>query len=196
MRSAGIILAAGGSTRLGEPKQLITLGGETLVHAAVRAALEGGCDMVCVVTGCAKKAVEQAVADLNPVLVYNAEWQSGMGSSVRLGVGAMHEAGCVVLMTCDQPAVDGKVIRSLLALHDGCGSSIVASAYSGALGVPAVFDRSCFGELLNLPDSGGAQGLIRRDLSRVTPFEFPEGAFDLDTPEALLEWRGRSRAGG
>ena len=95
-RIGGIVLAAGGSTRLGEPKQLLEFDGETLVHAAVRAAQEGGCDVVCVVTGHASTAVENAVADLRPLLVHNEDWQRGMGSSIRLGLNIIQPASAVV----------------------------------------------------------------------------------------------------
>ena len=74
-RIGGIILAAGGSTRMGEPKQLLEFHGESLEHAAVRAAQEGGCAVVCVVTGHAREVVENAVADLRLLLVHNERWQ-------------------------------------------------------------------------------------------------------------------------
>src|SRR3954470_6464806 len=93
----GVILAAGGSTRLGEPKQLLHFKGETLVHAAVRAARDGGCDLVCVVTGHARQGVENAVTDLHPMFVHNDHWERGMGTSVRLGVEAIQTASAVVL---------------------------------------------------------------------------------------------------
>src|SRR6187549_3731917 len=105
-RIGGIVLAAGGSTRMGEPKQLLELDGESLVHAAVRAAYEGGCDSVCVVTGDSRVAVESSVADLQPILIHNERWQRGMGSSVQLGVSAVASASAVILLACDQPAVD------------------------------------------------------------------------------------------
>ena len=188
-RIGGIILAAGGSTRLGEPKQLLVFHGETLVHAAVRAAQEGGCDPVCVVTGHARAAVEHAVADLAPILAHNKEWQRGMGSSARLGLGAVHDASAVVLLACDQPAVDGKVIRALIGQHEHSGRAIVASHYSGTLGIPALFAQSCFAELQGLPDDCGAKAVILADPARVASLEFPGGALDIDVPEDLWAWR-------
>jgi molybdenum cofactor cytidylyltransferase len=187
-RIAGIVLAAGGSTRLGKPKQLVELHREPLVHAAVRAALEGGCDVVCVVTGHVREAVDNAVADLGPMLIHNADWLRGLGSSVRLGVSTVQPASAVVLLVCDQPAVNGETVRSLIGLYDNTGQPIVASRYAGAVGVPALFDHSCFSELYALPDDQGARAVIQADPHRVAAFDFPDGALDIDSPEDLRAW--------
>ena len=192
-RIGGVILAAGGSTRMGEPKQVLELQDEPLVHAAVRAAQEGGCDIVCVVTGNAREAVEAAVADLGPVLAHNETWRSGMGGSVRHGVRAVLPASAVVLLACDQPAVTAETIRSLIDAHDRTGQRIVASRYAGTLGVPAIFDQSCFGELCALAGDRGAKTLIQADLARVAMVDFPDGAHDLDSPDDFLAWRSRGR---
>src|SRR4051812_45140521 len=127
---AGVILAAGGSTRMGSAKQLLKSGGETLVHAAVRAAQEGGCQIVCVVTGHEPEAVEQAVADLSPLVARNENWPRGMGSSIRVGVCAIEPASAVILFACDQPAVHAQTIRALIEQHERTGQPIVASHYS------------------------------------------------------------------
>lgn len=187
----GVILAAGGSTRMGEPKQLLEVGSELLVHAAVRAALEGGCDPVCVVTGHARAEVEAAVCDLRPLLVHNEYWQRGMGSSIRLGVRAVQPVSAVVVLASDQPAVTGETIRALIECHAQVGQPIVASHYSDTLGIPALFGQSCFMELQSLPDERGAKAVIEALPTRVMPFHFPGGAFDLDTPEDLHAWRAR-----
>ncbi|GEP45059.1 nucleotidyltransferase family protein [Brevifollis gellanilyticus] len=190
-RIGGIILAAGGSTRLGEPKQLLTSNGETLVHAAVRAAQDGGCDIVCVVTGHEREAVENAVADLHPLLVHNENWQRGMGRSLRLGLNAIHSASAVVVLACDQPAVNRDVIRGLVEQQAQTGSAIVASSYAGTLGIPALFDQSCFAELQALPDDRGAKAVIKADAGRVTTYSFEDGVLDLDTLEDVMTWRAR-----
>jgi molybdenum cofactor cytidylyltransferase len=190
-RIGGIVLAAGGSTRLGEPKQLLAFGGETLVHSAVRAAQEGGCDVVCVVTGHASEAVENAVADLRPLLVQNENWQRGMGTSVRLGLQSIQPASAAILLACDQPTVDAGVIHSLIEQHDQTAQPIVASHYSGTLGIPALFAASCFAELHLLPDSRGAKSVIEADPGRVSRFNFPAGALDIDSRQDLRAWRAQ-----
>jgi molybdenum cofactor cytidylyltransferase len=184
----GLVLAAGGSSRLGQPKQLLELRGETLVHSAVRAAQEGGCDVVCVVTGHAQEAVEEAVADLHPLLVHNADWQRGIGSSIRVGLEAVQPVSAVLLLPCDQPALDATILRSLIEGRYETRRPIVASHYSGTIGIPALFDISCFGELRKLRDECGAKQVIEADPARVTSLKFAAGALDLDSPDDLRAW--------
>lgn len=188
----GLILAAGGSTRLGEPKQLITLHGETLVHAAVRAAQEGGCDPVCVVTGHAGGAVAEAVADLCPLRVHNDEWPRGIGHSLRLGLAHLPPVSAVVILACDQPAVTRDIVRALIEQHQQSGCAIAAAHYAGTTGIPALFDAACFPELRELPDDRGAKAVILADPRRVTTLSFEAGAYDLDTPADLQAWAGAS----
>ena len=191
-RIAAVILAAGASTRLGEPKQLLRVNGEALVHAAVRSAKDGGCDMVCVVTGDGDDWVKDAVADLCPLIVHNDDWGRGLGTSIRTGVQAIAGfASGVVLLACDQPAVDANVVRSLVKLHHQTTRQIVASRYAGTAGIPALFERSCFPELRALPDQYGAKSIIEVDPDRVAYFDFPEAAFDLDSPADVEAWRTR-----
>lgn len=174
---------------MGEPKQLLEFEGETLVHAAVRAAQEGGCEVVCVVTGHAREAVENAVADLRPLLVHNENWPRGMGGSIRLGVSAIQPASAVVLLACDQPAVNAAAIRALLDLHEQAAQPIVASQYAGTFGIPALFDESCFDDLDALLDDRGAKLVIQANLAKVVFFEFPDAAFDLDSSDDVRLWR-------
>lgn len=191
-RIGGIILAAGGSTRMGEPKQLLEVNGVPLVYAAAHAAKEGGCDVVCVVTGHAHEAVEQAAAALSPMIVRNEHWQRGMGSSIRIGVEAVQPVSAVILMACDQPAVNSTVIRALIELHHQTGLPVVASQYADTLGIPALFDESCFAELCSLPDEHGAKAIIQARMERVAAYSFPAGALDLDRPEDVQEWMAES----
>jgi len=141
------------------------------------------------VTGHARKAVENAVADLRPLLVHNVHWQRGMGGSVRLGVSAIQPVSAVVLLACDQPAVNGEAIRSLIARRDQTGHLIVASHYAGTLGIPALFDQSCFAELRALPHDRGAKAVIEANPARVAAFDFAAGALDLDSPDDARLWR-------
>ena len=145
-------------------------------------------------TGHARVDVENAVADLSPLLVHNENWQRGMGSSVRLGMSAIQLASAVVLLACDQPAVDGVVVRSLIERYHQTGQPIVASQYSGTLGIPALFDQSRFPELHALPDDRGAKAAIQANPARVAAFHFPAGACDLDSPDDVRAWRCRGDA--
>ena len=94
--------------------------------------------------------------------------------------------GAIVLLVCDQPFVDAALIQQLIALRAQTKKAIVASSYSETLGVPALFDRSCFEELLALDDKRGAKAIILSNPERVTELPFPQGKIDIDTIE---DWK-------
>ena len=206
MRNIGaVILAAGGSSRLGQPKQLLNFRGETLIRRAVRAAVEAGCDPVVVVTGEISDAIRSEldiresrisspgtlepeappkVADGRIAVVENAEWRRGVGTSIRRGLQQLSESvSAAVLLTCDQPFVESAIIRQLIATREETGKPIVASSYSNTLGVPALFDRTCFKSLFALPEASGAKALILSRPEDVALVPFEEGATDIDTSE-------------
>ena len=185
MRNIGaVILAAGGSSRLGRPKQLLTSRGETLVRRAVRAVAEAGCDSIVVVVGESGDEIRQELRATRATVVENTEWQRGLGTSIRRGLREIAgSVDAVVLLTCDQALVDGNVIAQLIAAQQKTGKPIIASSYANTLGVPALFERSYFEALLALPDASGAKKLIQEQADDVTSIAFEDGAFDIDTPE-------------
>jgi molybdenum cofactor cytidylyltransferase len=187
MRNLGaIILAAGGSSRFGQAKQLLSFQGESLVRRAVRSAIEAGCACVNVVVGDARDRIETELRETPAVIVKNPEWQRGLGTSIRCGLrhllGSQPELDAVVLLACDQPFVDANVIRSLIAQQEASRKPIVACSYANTLGIPALFDRACFESLLALPDDSGAKALIESRSADVAQIEFERGALDIDTP--------------
>jgi molybdenum cofactor cytidylyltransferase len=180
---AAVVLAAGGSSRLGERKQLLKFRGETLVRRAVRAASESECDPIVVVVGEIVAAIRDELRASEAIVVENPGWAGGMGTSIRRGLEAVPASvRAVVLLTCDQPLVDAPVLAQLIAARKKTGKPIIACCYANTLGVPALFDRSCFAALLKLPDDSGAKRLIasRADVASIA---FEEGAVDVDTPE-------------
>lgn len=188
--SAGVgavILAAGSSSRMGRPKQLLRFGGESLLRRAALAALGAWCDPVVVVTGAHAAQARGELRGLNVREVENLGWESGMSSSVRAGVGALLEthadAGAVVLMLCDQPLVTAEVIAALVAAHRATGRAVVASRYAESFGVPALFARPLFGELSRLEGGAGAKQVIGRHAPSAHFVPFPGGEVDVDTPE-------------
>ena len=183
---AAVILAAGDSTRLGQPKQLIELAGKTLLERAVCAAEAAGCWPVVVVLGAeARQVLSRCSLDSVAVLV-NPWWQEGMASSLRLGVGAVASWDGVVLMTCDQPAVTAEHLRDLAD-----SGEVTASAYAGRRGVPAYFPRSSFLALEQLTGDSGARDLLKG----AHTIELPGGELDVDTAEDLAEARVRFSQG-
>jgi molybdenum cofactor cytidylyltransferase len=211
MRNVGaVILAAGGSSRLGQPKQLFVFRGETLIRRVVRAAGEAGCDPVIVVIGEIGAAIRSELdirdsrisslprrdARRDPpaagnlthpaMMVENAEWRNGVGTSIRRGLRQLPKSvHAVVLLACDQPLVDASIVGKLIAAWDESGRPMAASRYANTLGVPALFDRSCFEALLALPDDSGAKNLIATRPDDVVSIPFDDGAIDIDTPEDL-----------
>jgi molybdenum cofactor cytidylyltransferase len=182
-----VILAAGSSSRMGQPKQLLSLRGKTLVRACIDAVTEAGCSPVVVVTGSDSEKVHLELADANVIGARNTNWQRGIGSSIRSGVQSLiHHAPdveAVLLMVCDQPAVNARFIERLIAVRDETKKDIVASSYADTIGVPALFDRILFEDLLSLGDKAGAKSIILQKLERVEQLPFPDGAIDVDTWE-------------
>ena len=191
--TAVVILAAGKSSRMGTPKQLVTYKKKSLLRHAVESALETAMRPVIVVLGAHSNAVKKEMDGLNVELIKNREWQEGMASSLRCGLVAVqkmsNDIDGIIFMVCDQPFVTKSLLNSLLRAQNKTGFPIVASSYEGNLGTPALFHKSLFAKLMNLKGDTGARKLIRQDESLVTTVAFPKGIIDIDTKadyEALL----------
>ncbi len=182
MKVAAVILAAGGSVRMGQPKQLLRYAGQTLVRRIAETALAAGCDPVLIVVGREHEAIGAELQNLAVTLVPNENWERGLGTSLRTGVKALIDCDAIVIAACDQPHVDAELIRRIIQTQEETQRPIVASAYSGTRGVPALFAQRYREELLALPNEHGAKAIIARHLVDVETVDFPEGAIDLDTP--------------
>lgn len=183
MKIPAVILAAGASRRLGEPKQLVQLEGETLVHRTARIALEV-CDPVLVVVGSERERIQAALADLPVCCLHNLQWEEGMASSLRTAVSALPlDSRAALLLVCDQPAVDRVLLEAMLEVHHVHPSRRIACAYAGTLGIPALLPRVDFDILLELRGDRGARGLLQAEGVLAVPF--PDGALDIDRPEDL-----------
>jgi molybdenum cofactor cytidylyltransferase len=182
--TAAVILAAGSGRRMGEPKALLRIGDETLLQRMARVALEAGCTPVVAVVG----DWDPGLGDLAIRLLVNPATAEGMASSLRLGIAALlMDTGAALILTVDQPAVDATLLRSLLALAASDPDRPAACAYADTLGIPAVVPRRLFPELKALRGEQGAKPILLREGAMALPF--PEGAFDLDTPEDLERLR-------
>lgn len=182
-----VILAAGASTRLGQPKQLLPYRGRSLLRHAAETAVASGCQPVVVVLGAHVAQLEAEVQDLPLHVAENPRWILGMGTSLRAGLEVLTsvgpEVGAVVITLCDQPLVSVHTIHSLVQVHRDSRPLIVASEYGGVLGAPALFDSRLFEELLALAGTDGARQVIARHRGDVCGMPFPEGAVDIDTRE-------------
>ena len=189
---AAVVLAAGASTRLGQPKQLLRLvasGGETLLDHAIAAVQAGGTMPIFVVLGARAEEIQREAQLRNCMVVRNEEWAEGMASSVRAGVSAVlgHvvDASGVLLLVCDQPGLTAEHVRALLAAHSEQPEGIAASRYAGRLGVPAVLPRALFPALLALKGDRGARSLFESSGVAIREVAFPEGAWDIDSADDL-----------
>ena len=189
-----VILAAGASTRLGEPKQQLLFQGKTLLQRALQTALDSGCAPVAVVLGANAEKLIPELAGKPVTVVQNPNWQEGMGSSIRAGLQELlrlkPELSEVIFMVCDQPFVEAGVLKRLVQAKQDGRSGIIASAYQGTVGTPVLFDQVYFPELLALQGQEGAKKIILKHQPQVTAITFEAGAIDIDTQEdysALLQ---------
>lgn len=185
-----VILAAGASRRLGQPKQLARFRGETLLERSVRIAREAGGENVFVVLGAFSRRILAETGLPGAVTVMNQYWKAGMATSAHAGLRQVMEkhpeAGGVLLMVCDQPLLSAEHLSLLIAAFAVNGAeSIVASEYAGAAGIPAVFPRSQFSALLELEGDKGARSLLRNPPCAVILIPFAGGEIDIDSPEDL-----------
>ena len=186
-RVGAVVLAAGLSSRMGVPKQTLQFRGQSMLRRAALAALGAGCRPVVVVTGAYAEQSRGELRGLDVLEVVNALWETGMASSVRAGVeglvGADPEVAAAVLMLCDQPHVNAEVINGLVAAYRATGRPVVASAYGGSFGVPALFGRALFAELARLEGAAGAKQVIKRHAAEAHFLPFRGGEVDVDTPD-------------
>jgi molybdenum cofactor cytidylyltransferase len=191
-----VILAAGESARLGQPKQLLRFsqfGNETLLDRTVTLAGEVGTEPVFVVLGANADEIKRSCLLEHCIVLPNADWAKGMASSLRLGISAMTEifpdASGVLLMVCDQPALSREHLRRLLELHRNEPEIVAASRYAGRSGVPAIVPRALFPKLLTLTGDHGARAVFDRTESRINDIDFPGGELDIDSPKDLEQFR-------
>lgn len=186
----GLLLAAGGSSRLGRPKQLVRHRGKALIRHAAEALVDAGCCPVGVVLGYEIEGSTAELSGLDVHMFVNEEWQSGMASSIVHGVRQLlliePTLDAVLITLCDQPEITHEYLKRFLVLFRDSGAGIIASEQRDINGVPALFSRDHFDELLSLRGDIGARDLIRRSGKAATIRTDAEFS-DVDTPEDLAK---------
>ncbi|MGA7933931.1 MAG: nucleotidyltransferase family protein [Kovacikia sp.] len=181
-----VILAAGASSRMGSPKQLLPYQGQSLIQRIVEIAVNSVCHPVVVVLGAEAKPIQPELAAFDVQVVENLRWSEGVSTSVRSGIEALQmespPIAAAVICVCDQPFVSTQLINQLVQNYRRSHPLIVASEYAGTLGVPALFHHTLFAELTALSGDIGARKVIQQYAQHTLRVSYPEAAFDIDTP--------------
>ena len=182
---AGILLAAGTSSRMGSNKLLLELDGESVVRGAVRRALAGGLSPVLVVLGHEPDTVRQEIEDLPCRCVLNPLYEQGINASLGRGVEAVPpEARAAMVVLADMPFVSPEMIAAMLARYRATTALLVVSDYAGVNAPPIVYDRDLFPELLATTGEGCGREVVRRHRGEAEVATWPAAALaDLDVPE-------------
>ncbi len=189
MKIAAIILAAGGSTRFGRPKQLLELEGETLVHRACRVAREAGCDPVVLVLGPHARLILEAGLPDKTTVLENPRWQEGMGCSLALGAARLKDEDAVIVMLADQPGVTTETIGRLMTRFGQGNASILLCDHQDSPGPPALFAAQHFRELAALTGDEGGRSLVRKHPGALATVPAPEAGWDMDDEKAWQRFR-------
>jgi molybdenum cofactor cytidylyltransferase len=192
---AVLILAAGPSSRMGQPKQQLSIDGKSLLARTAETALLSKVGKVTVVIGASEEVHRHLLQKVPVEIISNPDWQTGMGSSLKKGLQQAMSRNprmeAILVMVCDQPFLRADHLQSLVKKYRETNSLVVASAYSNTTGVPAVFNQQLFNEILQLHDEEGAKKIIQQHGAESV--DFPGGDVDLDTPEDYKNFIHRSK---
>lgn len=188
MKNTGlIILAAGGSRRMGKPKQLLSYQGKTLLNTMIDTCLNVvEKENIIVVLGCEHEKIATSITAENITTCINTNWESGMASSISSGLKTLllksPEMEKCFISVCDQPYLESSVFIEMIYAFENSEKHIIVSEYAGTVGVPALFSKKYFNDLIHLDGEEGAKKIIQRNENDVEVIQFEKGAVDIDTP--------------
>ena len=181
-----MILAAGASTRMGTPKQLLAYRGCSFIRHMAEVAIASVCQPIVVVLGANAEQIKPEISQLPVQIVENPQWDEGMSASIRIGLEALlgvnQNLEAVAIVLCDQPFVSFPILDRIVEAYHLTSKPIIASEYAGTLGVPVLFSCTLFSELMALKSNEGAKKLVKKHIHEVFSVPFPEGSIDIDTP--------------
>jgi molybdenum cofactor cytidylyltransferase len=187
---AGIILAAGESTRYGQPKQLLDWHGEPFVRVVARKAVESGMTPVVLVTGAHAEEVGNSVADLGVQIIKNEDLKSGQAGSIKSGLqyldrhsSQFNDVGACIFLLVDQPHITPSILQALMEKHAEGLSPILAPMVIDRRANPVLFDRVTFQDLLTLEGDMGGRGIFHKHRVEYLPWHDDRLLLDVDTPE-------------
>ena len=185
-RVAGILMAAGASTRLGQAKQLLEWKGRPLIAHGARTALDAGLDPVVVVIGHRADEMRAALRSMTVTLVENPRWPEGMSTSMQAGLSALpDDIDAAMFLLVDQPRIEARHLKAMIAVHRASSKHIVVSAFRGGRASPTLFDRALFDQLLRITGDVGGRSIIDAYPGMVEPVEADDelALLDIDTIE-------------
>ncbi|MEL7242464.1 MAG: nucleotidyltransferase family protein [Cyanobacteria bacterium J06573_2] len=188
MKNIGlIILAAGKASRMGKSKQLLAYQGNNLISHAIKTGLNSNCKSVVVVLGAYAEEIKLEIDKLPVQIIENADWETGMSSSIRAGINAIQQSNfnldAVIIALADQPLISETVFNQLIEKYRETKNKIIAAAYDDIVGVPALFDKTLFSELMDIEGDRGAKALMRKYRDEVLTIPVAEAAIDIDTKD-------------
>jgi molybdenum cofactor cytidylyltransferase len=182
-----IILAAGASTRMGTPKQLLPIQDQTLLTKSLHAAIGSSAKNLLVVLGANEDSLREAIKSYPVIIVNNTTWKNGIGNSIKVGLKSLMNSRSildgVVITVCDQPLLTSQHLTKLIERCKQTEGKIIASRYASTIGTPVCFPEKYFQHLFALEDHEGAKKIIQRFPNEVLAIDFPGGEIDLDTME-------------
>jgi len=180
-----IILAAGQSSRLGTPKQLLKYQNKTLLQHAIDTAKQSKLRSIVVILGSNANNILKETDTSGIHVVINDDWETGMASTIRCGIQSLQEldpdANAAVLMVCDQPYVTTDLLNSLIETQKETSKAIIVSQYGDTIGTPALFQKQFFEKLIALEGDSGAKKIIMQNNNFLATMPFPKGSIDIDT---------------
>lgn len=180
-----VILAAGSSSRLGQPKQLLTYKNTTLLKNTINEASLIPNVVIIVVTGSNHELIKEQIESEEIKISFNPDWEMGMSSSIAKGLSDLlleyPQIEKCIFAVCDQPFVSTAIFENLIDQYNKTKKGIAASAYAETLGTPVLLDKKYFKELLELKGQEGAKKIINKFLDDTVAVPFEKGNIDIDT---------------
>lgn len=177
-----IILAAGSSSRLGQPKQLLQCQGQTLLNRTISLSSEVS-NNISVVLGANYPLIASSITNTNCKIIFNELWEQGMATSIQKGLQNNLDADKVIITLCDQPYLSANILRRLIDSANLTELPIIASNYGNKIGVPILFKKLIFNDLMSLKGEKGARSILPKYTDSIAEIPFPKGEIDIDTIE-------------
>ncbi len=184
-RIAGIILAAGGASRYGQPKSLLVWQGETLIRRIARTALAAGLDPLVVVLGSTVRPIQDELSDMPVKFIINRDWKKGQSSSLRVAIEGLagQDLGGAIILQADQPRVPATLLRHAIERHAENVPAIVVPRVNGHPSSPVLFDQHYFTDLVKIEGDKGGRALFGKFPTQWLDWEIPGDLMDIDTPQ-------------